>query len=386
VLSCIIAMADEIGREQRPKRSDLESSKDRRQKKSDVEAVRESKAAKNEANETAATKPDTDAGQNVRAKRSDSDTGQNARGKRSDSDAGENTRAKRSDSDVGQNSRGKRGDSDVGSDSKAGKRSDSDLEQDSKGARSDSDVGQDSRFRSGSESVREFKPRKPVVQEEENAEPSSNKIVNLFNYSTTDFPGAWPEDDIYVLLDAWEQAVYEPKPKFEPGKLAQNIINILKAKEFPKEVTIDGIIKQMNTLKNTYYRYLDLKASNVEQVEGACVPQLNRIMKKMPVPRRGRNKFPSYGSGKTSDVEEITPQNGTQPDDQNPVRNRRVRFQQRQNLQRSVRAMIASQKTLSDNFQLFFQKLDDSYGQIIHLLGEMVALQTIRHQTTLMEY
>ena len=67
--------------------------------------------------------------------------------------------------------------------------------------------------------------------------------------------GAWTEEEIDVLLDAWEEAVRAPRIPGKVFDIAEEVLNVLKRKNF-RSVDRDEVWKQMSTLR-TEYRYVE---------------------------------------------------------------------------------------------------------------------------------
>lgn len=66
--------------------------------------------------------------------------------------------------------------------------------------------------------------------------------------------GAWTENEIDILLDAWEEAVKTPRTPGKVFDIAEKVLNILSRKDF-RTVERDEVWKQMSTLR-TEYRYV----------------------------------------------------------------------------------------------------------------------------------
>ena len=207
------------------------------------------------------------------------------------------------------------------------------------------------------------------------------QAVDVFTHSSTGFPGAWTEDEVSALLDAWEEAVKSPRPLAKAFDVAEKVLDVLTTKGF-RAVEKDEVWKQMSTLRTEYRTYLGLVKIGIPTVKGTCVPQLERILRRSTA-RKARRRRTSTASNQVDAVSEddgVNP-NGTQSqpentEDENASRSKRVRFQ-RQNLQRSIRTMIGQQRTIVEHLQNVFKKIDESNDKIVLLLAELVALQKL---------
>lgn len=206
-------------------------------------------------------------------------------------------------------------------------------------------------------------------------------VVDVFTHSSTGFPGAWTEDEIQTLLDAWEEAVKGPRPLSKGFNISERVLDMLNNKNF-RAVKKGEVWKQMSTLRTEYKTYLGLVKIGIPTVKGNCVPQMERILRKSGR-RRARRRRTSTASNQIGSVSEDDGgvQDGVQlqienSEDENATRSRRVRFQ-RQNLQRTIRTMFAQQRTIMENLQVVFKKIDESNDKIISLLGELVARQKV---------
>lgn len=59
------------------------------------------------------------------------------------------------------------------------------------------------------------------------------------------------EDEISVLLNAWEEAVISPRPIGKPFDVAEKVLEMLNEKGF-RRVEKDEVWKQMSTLRTEY--------------------------------------------------------------------------------------------------------------------------------------
>lgn len=63
--------------------------------------------------------------------------------------------------------------------------------------------------------------------------------------------GAWTENEIDILLDAWEEAVKTPRTPGKVFDIAEKVLNVLSRKDF-RNVERDEVWKQMSTLRTEY--------------------------------------------------------------------------------------------------------------------------------------
>ncbi|XP_054717674.1 uncharacterized protein LOC129227056 [Uloborus diversus] len=221
--------------------------------------------------------------------------------------------------------------------------------------------------------------------------------VDVFTHSSTGFPGAWSEEDISALLEAWEDVVNLPRSPSRRFDAAQKVIGRLRKKGF-RWVEKEDVKKQMNTLRTEYKTYLGLVKIGIPTQQAPCLDRLEKILGKAGDGRPARRRQDSEtannvdgGASEDSDyshrlsvgdeeggANKVTTTNNEAGNDEASNQTKRVRFQRRMSIQRVLKAMINQQQATSDNIQRVLKTIEDSNVRMIDLLTELVSLQKLK--------
>ncbi|KFM68575.1 hypothetical protein X975_08680, partial [Stegodyphus mimosarum] len=209
-----------------------------------------------------------------------------------------------------------------------------------------------------------------------------SNAVNVFTHSSTGFPGAWSEEEISMLLDCWQEVVEATRSPSRRFDVAQKVMVRLRRKGL--RVERDVIRKQMNTLRTEYKTYQGLLKIGIPTVRASCVNQLEKILDRTSAQASNRRRdsaetnnhldavsedsdhshrlstsFGDEGGLSQNETQSQPEMNISQTAEEVVNQSRRVRFQRRINIARSVRTILYQQQALIDQMQKLSKRVEE---------------------------